>query len=165
MGKAKAREKGGNVKETRSEGTLVQLGPWLHQGQAHPLHSGPLLHTKTNNLTALLQQNNSQTPQCTWMGPREHLNEWTQLGADKVLLQAIRKGVKAPMFTIPKSQRHPKTAQLTQATQETITEYLSTGAIRPLTDQVWEHTHQWTPTLTREKKAAEKSASLQTSGI
>jgi len=98
-----------------------------------------------------VSKNQSLLPQITWQGPKDRLEAWKNLGADKVLLKAISEGVRAPMNARPPPRQRVKEVSDPRVT-ETIGEYLQSGAIKKLSPATARATRQWTPTLTREKK-------------
>ena len=73
-------------------------------------------------LQQVLDRNRLLTPTCPFMGPREKICNWQQQGADNVLLSAIRRGVKAPLHSIP-DPKNPRHIPTSAGLEETIGEY------------------------------------------
>lgn len=86
------------------------------------------------------------------MGPRSHIGEWESLGADNVLLQAIREGVRAPLTSIPKPLDRPCPPKAVVALRNTVQEYLDSGALTPLDEDTTRKTKYWVPVFPRAKK-------------
>ncbi len=101
------------------EGALARWSP--PPGQAVPL----------GTLTAAYLDNNMQMPRIPYEGPRQCLQMWKDLGADRVLLSAIAFGARAPLRDIPKQSRSPRPPKESMTT--TIGEYLETGVMNKLT--------------------------------
>lgn len=92
-----------------------------------------------------------------WKGPRQHLEAWRQLGADKALLTAIQFGVKSPLNAVPEPKPcRTLTNGETASMMTTIGEYCVDGAIRQLTEEETQRTKVWTPIFPREKKDSQK---------
>ena len=110
---------------------------------------------RENPLKQAMGRNLDQAPLCPYMGPKNNINNWEKMGADKVLLTAIRQGVKAPMHCAPKPEktRNPPTET---DLMETIGEYLKTATLRMLTREETQRTKVWTPIFPREKKGSTK---------
>jgi hypothetical protein len=93
-----------------------------------------------NSVAVALQKNALEAHTCQYMGLREKIHSWEQLGAEKVLLQAIKTGVRAPLCPIP-APNNQKTAQRKYSLQDLKSlqtktgEYCQTQVIRPLTEQ------------------------------
>jgi hypothetical protein len=124
------------------------------QGQGSPLLT---LGCKQvgNKLKHVMDRNNTDTPNCPYMGPRQNIQNWEKLGADPVLLQAIKKGAKSPLNCTPA----PKTARRTPEAEQvmtTIGEYLEDGTIRTLTQEEENRTRYWVPVFGRKKKDSTK---------
>ena len=116
------------------------------------------LNTGKSQIQMALEQNAQQAHTCQYMGLREKLDSWKQLGADNVLLQAIQTGARAPMNSIPCPNMYQKTlsSKDSDSLQATIGEYLQTGVVRPLTPQEEMKTKYWVPTFPRPKKDSNK---------
>ena len=89
-----------------------------------------------------------------FLGPRNCLPAWREIGASQTLLKAISNGVKAPLIKAPLVQS-PKARQ-EEAMQATIGEYLASGAIRRLSPNEKANTRSWTPIFGLEKKQSNK---------
>jgi hypothetical protein len=115
-----------------------------------PKSSNPEL-PKIHQPLHLCLQANQDLPQIQFLGPRNNLQQWSDLGASQVLLAAIAKGVRAPITQIP-----PPTIRLPpvdpQQAQPVIDEYLEIGAIRKLTQAETTRTQNWVPIFLRPKK-------------
>jgi len=135
------------------------LSPPQHPGLT--LKVEPTLPLTNLGLQSAMEENVSQAHRCQWEGVRQHIHNWEQLTSDKILLQAIKRGVKAPMNTFP--HKHlPRECPVSEEITATIGEYSSTCAIRKLTHQEEQRTHFWVPVFGREKRGLQKSASSQT---
>ena len=147
-GKEKEKEK---EKGNSPEGAQVWKHPHPNLGQHHI--------TGENRKEAMLQ-NQAAAPMCQFMGPQKNIHSWEQLGADKVLLEAIRKGIKAPLHQIPGPSKNKKlqctTPQHLEQLTRTIGEYCQTGAIRKLTSDEQARTKTWVPIFPRLKKDSGK---------
>ena len=116
-----------------------------------------LQHEVSRQYQSALQENCQSNPPSQWMGPRQKIEAWKKLGADKALLHAIRRGVHAPMFSVPKSRRQrPLSTQEEAELAPTITDYLEQKAIRPLQQEETERTRFWTDIFPRPKKDSTK---------
>ena len=62
---------------------------------------------RTADLKVALQSNQDQAVTPQFLGLRARLDFWRQIGADRVLLQAIRVGVQASLCAIPPPQDRP----------------------------------------------------------
>ena len=89
-----------------------------------------------------------------FLGPRNCLQAWAEIGATQTLLKAISKGVKAPLTSAPVVQS-PQARQ-EDMLQSTIGEYLQAGAIRKLTPKEQACTRTWTPIFGLEKRDSQK---------
>jgi hypothetical protein len=95
------------------------------------------------------------------MGIQQRIDSWTELGADKVLIQAIKKGVKAPLSQIPTPDHSQKQTQAKniphyESLMQTIGEYCQTGAIRALNKEEADRTRYWIPVFGRPKRDSDK---------
>ena len=160
--KAKAKEKAkerGEGEDKPPEGAQVNGNPPQDLGRQQV---GTQLAPNSNSLQIqikeALSQNALEAHKCQYMGLREKMSSWIQLGADKVLLQAIKTGVKAPLTRIPDHNTGNKqlSSKDLNSLQETIGEYLETGVIRPLTETEETKTKYWVPIFSREKKDSQK---------
>jgi len=111
----------------------------------------------TNNLglKSAMEENHKKSHPCQWQGVRDHIQDWQELTSDKILLQAIRKGVKAPMNTFPHPHM-PRGCPTSKELTETIGEYWTTGAIRKMDKEEEDRTKFWVPIFGREKKDSTK---------
>ena len=76
---------------SRCDNVRVEVGPRLH-----------LENSKVGNqLMQAITANTMAAPQCQWLGPQKQIDSWIRLGADKVLQQAIKNGIQAPLHQIP----------------------------------------------------------------
>ena len=75
-----------------------------------------------------LAENVSNLPQIPWEGPLERIGAWQAVGADGVLLQAIKTGVNSPLFGVPGSNVPRRTPQEGKIL-ETIGDYLDGGVL------------------------------------
>ena len=82
-------------------------------------------------------------------GPRTRLSQWEALGADNVLLSAIRSGVRAPLLQIPEPL--PPRCVQPASLQPTIEKYVKEGVIRKMTNEGTERTKFWVPVFGRSK--------------
>ena len=114
-------------------------------------------HTKCmdSSLKDALDNNAKQAPQCPNHGPRNRLSEWKAMGADPVLLEALRKGVNSPLYGKPCTQPRREVRHLHEI-QTTTGEYLQTGVLRKLTAAESQRTKTWTPVFGRPKKFSDK---------
>ena len=85
-----------------------------------------------------------------FQGPRARLAQWEALGADNVLLSAIRSGVRSPLQQIPEPQL-PRCVQ-PETLQPTLDKYLKEGVIRKMTTEETLRTRFWVPIFGRPKK-------------
>ena len=85
-----------------------------------------------------------------YLGPRTHIANWEALGADNVLLTAIRRGVRAPLLKIP-DPLAPRCVQ-PQSLQNTIQKYAEEQGIRKMTTEETQRTKFWVPIFGRPKK-------------
>lgn len=145
---AKAKERGKAKAEAKAcDGAQVLPSPLQHLG-----------NQTVGTLSQSLDKNILTTPNCPYLGPRQCIQQWQQLGADKVLIQGIMKGVRAPLHSVPpplpagRDKSHPFGEQMTK----TIGEYLANGIIRPLTATESQNTRHWVPTFPRPKKDSDK---------
>ena len=67
------------------------------RGAQSPTPLADLLVTIQNSL----EINNATVPFPLYNGPRSKVQEWTNLGADNVLLAAIKEGIKSPLHKLP----------------------------------------------------------------
>ena len=135
--------------DDKSDGARAHCPPPVNPGTTYV----GLLHLQFE-----MQQNLHAANRCQHLGPIDNINRWIDLGADRVLLQAIRKGIRAPMHQIP-APNTQNTKNLggsgkseQQSLMTTIGEYLSTGAVRALTDEEFRRTRYWVPVFPRLKK-------------
>ena len=98
-----------------------------------------------------MDSNQKQAPSCPFLGPRQCLPAWVELGVDKVLLTGIARGVAAPLHGIP-APNHAKPGPWSKEVGETIGDYLRTGVIRELHATERARTNFWVPTFPRAKK-------------
>ena len=66
-----------------------------------------------------------------FMGPRSRLTDWETLGADKIVLQAIKVGVRLNVLQLPPPTPHAPC--LSPALEDQMQEYIAMGVARPLT--------------------------------
>ena len=122
------------------------------------LISNPLLTSSMHGkLSPALEENVQNAHNCQWLGVRSAIKEWQALTKDKLILQAITKGVRAPLHSFPK----PNTAKLRPCKPhpeitKTIGEYLQSQAVRLLNPHEIQSTNYWVPIFGREKKDSEK---------
>ena len=138
----------------KSDGAQTQTSLGLGLGMQLP---GKPTHTThgPSSLQNALDNNAKQAPQCPFHGPRNRLSEWKAMGADPVLLEALRKGVNSPLYGKPSTQPRREVRHLHEI--QTITgEYLQRGVLRKLTDAESQRTKTWTPVFGRPKKFSDK---------
>ena len=109
------------------------------------------------NLSPALEENVQHAHNCQWLGIRSALAKWQALTKDTMILQAIAKGVRAPLHSFPKpSTEKLRTCKPHPEITKTIGEYLQSQAIRLLNPQEIQSTNYWVPVFGREKKDSEK---------
>ena len=115
-------------------------------------------HGKSSpDLEEALQQNALTSQNCQWLGPRSAIEKWQALTTDKILLQAIQKGVRAPLHSFPKpNTKSVRTCKQHPEIDKTIGEYLANQAIRLLNPQEIQSSKYWVPIFSREKKDSDK---------
>jgi hypothetical protein len=96
--------------------------------------------------------NNLQITGPLYNGPRQRISAWQACGADKVLLQAILKGIKSPLTQVPLPLDQPPSFADIPHLQEIIDDNIAQGALRPLTNLEMSRTHHWVPIFCRPKK-------------
>ena len=106
-------------------------------------------------MSQALDENTSATPKCPYLGPRRRIKQWEAIGADKVLIQGIKKGVKTPMHAAPPPQS-PKALGDMQKIQATIGQYLENDTIQKLPADKARKTRFWVHVFGREKKDSGK---------
>ena len=108
-------------------------------------------------LAQAMQRNKELAPSCPYMGPRNRIEAWKNLGADNVLLQGIQQGVRSPLHRKPEpnNPRQVPSAGIEDVTT-TISEYLATKAVRRLTEEETARTRYWVPVFPRPKKDSPK---------
>jgi hypothetical protein len=152
-GKVRARER------AKNDGAQVQCRPTLDLGKAtlgqttRP-NPNPLLNVGPISLEGEIAKNQtiSFTPQ--FLGPRNCLQAWKDLGATKTLLKAIITGVKAPL-TKARVVQSPRFRN-EDILHETIKDYLQTQAIRILKPHEMSTTLTWTLIFGVEKRDSKK---------
>ena len=77
------------------------------------------------------------------------MQDWEALGADKIVLQAIRVGVRLNLQYLPPPTPH--TPCLSPALEDQMAEYIAMGVARPLTPLEAQNTRCWVHTFGREK--------------
>jgi hypothetical protein len=97
---------------------------WGVQGPQHLLatiHVDP-----TMTLFQAMQHNLNQLAKhhALHLGPRTNIQKWLELGADKVLIQAIRHGIKIPLQAIPQPHFQQIRKQEEDQLLPTIQDYL-----------------------------------------
>ena len=145
----KAREKA-KAKESRCDGARALACPHPMPGQA----LGKICDNSSSFQMAM-DKNQQCSPSCPFQGPRDRIDQWRRLGADNVLIMGIQKGVAAPMHKVP----NPQPARAINGEElltTTISEYLATGAIRPLQLEEFKRTKSWIPIFPRQKKDSNK---------
>jgi hypothetical protein len=85
-------------------------------------------------------------------GLRERLHHWQELGADNVLLAAIKKGIKSPLTKVPTPNNPHLTKEDANKLNKTLQEYVDQKVIRPLSLQEQQATKYWVPIFLRDKK-------------
>ena len=127
--KVRARAKG------KSDGAQVQHRPMLNLGNAtlgptllsYPI---PLLNVTPISLEREINRNQTISFKPQFLGPRNCLQAWKDLGATQTLLKAISTGVKAPLSKAPVV--HSPQVRNEEKLHDTIGEYLQSQAIRLL---------------------------------
>ena len=104
-----------------------------------------LAHPQVGTLERELHLNQVSAPCIIHLGPRLRIEAWQALGADKVLLQAISKGIKSPITQIPAPCFKDLPQEDAQKLLPTISDYINRGAIRLLTPEEYEKTKYWVP--------------------
>lgn len=102
-----------------------------------------------------LETNAKQMPKIPFLGPRQKVAKWRELGADPVLIRGIKKGVQAPIHKIPQESRPPPIFP-DPALMETIGQYLQDGVIKALEPEKAKKTKTWTPIFPVPKKDSGK---------
>ena len=133
------------------DGARAQQGPLLGPGTV----VGIQVPRGVDSFQASLETNGVELPNCPFLGPRKCLANWQVLGADKVLLEGIKKGVSAPLHQVPKTNC-PRATPNPQEVEKALADYLQTGAIKKLCPRKVERTKYWVPIFPRPKKDSEK---------
>jgi hypothetical protein len=134
----------------RSDGARVHIRPPDPcRTQGHNVQESPL--------KLALERNEKECPVCPFQGPQERIEHWEEITNDRILLQAIRKGAKAPLSAIPMPNNETcPPCPVQESLTKTIGEYLETRAIRKLSPEEAEKTRYWTPIFGREKRDSKK---------
>ena len=106
-------------------------------------------------MSQALDDNNLTTPKCPYLGPREKIKQWEAIGADKVLMHGIKKGVKTPMHAAPPPQQPRAMGDVPKMTA-TIGQYLANNTIQSLPPEKARQTRFWVHVFGREKKDSGK---------
>ena len=128
-------------RRSKSDGAQVRVSPHPDLGASQ----------MGNTVAKAMQSNKEGSHGCLRLGPREHIQMWRKLGADKALLQAIEIGIQAPITRIPQPSNNYQVREGIDLVLPAIEEYLADGAIRKLTAQETERTKYWVPIFPREK--------------
>ena len=75
-------------------------------------------------------RNQEVTLDCPYEGPRQNVGKWEKLGADPVLIRAIKVGVFSPLHNALQPNV-PYQTEMSQQLMETIGEYSDSGVIAP----------------------------------
>ena len=90
-----------------------------------------------------MNTNNRATMAVSLIQVRRRVEAWEAIGESKVLTQAIKYGVKAPLRAVPPVMdvppRHP------EKLQPLVQKYVEEGALRPLKAEVAMTTRSWVP--------------------
>ena len=123
----------------------------------NPNPNPPLTSSMHGNLSPALEENVQHAHNCQWLGVRSALAKWQALTKDTMILQAIAKGVRAPLHSFPKPNTEKlRTCKPHPEITKNIAEYLQSQAIRLLNPQEIQSTNYWVPVFGREKKDSEK---------
>ena len=90
------------------------------------------------------------------MAVRSKICVWEELDADKVLLSAIRHGIRCPLVGIPRPMWRLTILKDQELLIPTLQEYLPAGVIKKLDPHVVERTAYWVPVFPRQKADCEK---------
>ena len=126
-------------------------GPPPPGGPGRPHQVGPPSPT----LTQAYEHNHSKAHKCPFEGPRQHIDEWRRLGADKVLLRGIQAGARAPLHSAP-PPCDPAVRPHPPGLTTTIGEYLEEGVLAELPPSDARQTKFWVPVFGRPKKDSDK---------
>ena len=124
----------------------------------HPLHASipsiPLIADPTSLKTLITLNQDLKSLGPPFMGPRSRLTDWETLGADKIVLQAIKVGVRLNLQQLPPPTPHAPC--LSPALEDQMQEYIAMGVARPLTLLESQNTRCWVHTFGREKPHSPK---------
>ena len=145
-GKAKARARGRATDRGKNDASRGGEDPQLTLA----------LPVVGSNLQQILLHNQSVINGPQFSAVRSKLAAWEALGADHVLLSAIRQGIRCPLVGIPRPTWRPTSKKDKDLLMPTIEEYLSEGVIKKLDPLVVERTAYWVPVFPRQKAESEK---------